>query len=789
MSAVRTDITQSSTGRGRVETAEIRVAVGDPSGRHISTDLWGLFLEDINYAVDGGLNADLVRNGDFEATVADHAEWGPLTGWHVEPGADGQVQVRSDAPLSSANATYVRLVPGSDGVRLVNSGYGEDGMACRVPVHRLRLAVRAPQGPAHLRATLMPGGAEEPDAWIGFDVETDGWSWVDVDLPRGGQTRARLVLEVTGDRAVDVDCVSLRPRDPHTGEVQLFRPDLVQALRELKPSFVRFPGGCLAHGYGLDNMYHWKSTIGPRHERRAMPNVWGYHQSMAIGYFEYFLLCEQLGASPLPVVAAGVCCQNTPGGPQAIPPERMPQYVQDVLDLVEFANGGPGTRWGAVRAELGHPEPFGMRYLGIGNEDEITPDFETRFAQLHDAVVTEHPEVCVIGTVGPSPFGRDFDAGWELARRLDVAMVDEHMYRSPRWLLQNVDRYDSYDRHGPAVYLGEWAAKTSTVRSAIAEAACMVGVERNGDVVRLASYAPLLARVGATQWVPDLVYFTDDEVRPSASYHVQQMFSQLRGVAVCPVEVSGGASAPQPAPGLAWAGVRSPGSQVSFTDLTVDGTPLADAVSAAQGSIAELALAEGATELSFTATRTSGEEGFQLVFGDRETGTTYGLNVGGWRNKMLVLERVDDGIGNEIDGPLPFTGVRTGEPLTVRVRVEAPWIRVWVDERLVHDVRDDLRPAPQVFAGASTVADGGDDERVLRLVNASDAPVRARLTISGRPGDVVGQGRLLAGVDPAAGASFEASPVPPVPSDVHGSVLELPPWSVWSGTIAGSVER
>src|SRR5665647_3464421 len=343
--------------------------------------------------------------------------------------------------------------------------------------------------------------------------------------PPGNRTNAGLSRRTASTRSRrNTSRRPLASRGRSSTRSRSTRPDRASTTSSMRAA----SGGCVVHGFGLDNMYHWKTTIGPREQRLPLPNTWGYHQSMAIGYHEYFLLCEELGAAPVPIVAAGVCCQNVPGGPQAIPARRLPQYVQDVVDLVEYANGAPDTRWGAVRTAAGHPEPFGLRMIGLGNEDVVDAPFVERFVQLTEALREAHPEIELIGSAGPWPFGRDFEAGWELCRRLGIDLVDEHGYRTPRWLWQNHERYNAYDRTGPAVYLGEWAARSSTVRSAIAEAGYMVALERNADIVRMASYAPLLARVGDSQWEPDLIYFTDDAVLGSAAYDAMRTMSALR---------------------------------------------------------------------------------------------------------------------------------------------------------------------------------------------------------------------------------------------------------------------
>lgn len=756
------------------------VIIGRPTGREVSSDLWGLFLEDINYSLDGGLNADLVRNGDFEATPADGAGQEPLTGWSL---ADpDRVQVRSDMPLSVANRTYLRLDGTGGPTSIRNAGYDEAGMLVHPGVYRARLAARPAQDGTRLRVRLIGEATSAAEATVQLDEEPDTWRWYECDLNVSEPGRTELEISLESGTA-DVDLIELRPVDPETGKPLLFRTDLVDTLAQLRPAFVRFPGGCVAHGYGLDNIYHWKQTIGPREERRGMPNTWGYRQSMRIGYHEYFLLCERLGASPMPVVAAGVCCQNVPGGPQAIPQQRMPQYIQDVLDLIEYANGPADSRWGAVRAAAGHPEPFGLRYLGLGNEDVINDQFEDRFTQIFETVQKAHPEVTVIGTLGPKPYGPDYDNGWRLARQHGVRMVDEHSYRTPRWLLQNVDRFEAYDRAGPSVYLGEWAGRTSTVRSAVAEAAYMVAIERNSDIVPLASYAPLLARVGHTQWVPDLIYFSDEAVLPSASYHVARMLAEHRGEQVLECHISSAPTSDQPPPSLHTIELRSPGATTHFSNIRINGTTR-DAVTVTDdGSRVRISGQsgsgrDGVAELTLTARRSAGEDGFVVGFGDPATGTMHECRIGEWRNRGLTLWRRDDDISDEVDGPHPFSGVRTDMETTLRVRLEGPRIQVWLDDEQIHDHRDDLRPAPALVAGATQRG----EQTLVTLVCAADTAQQVTVAgLSVRPGALIPT-VTFAGVDPAAGRPGEASPVKPRSGEIvagEGALdLELPPWSV-----------
>ena len=768
----------------------LRIEVGAPTGVEISPDMWGLFIEDLNDALDGGLNAELVRNGDFEFSVADRPDWGPLTSWRHE-GA-GSVEVRTEDPVHANNAHYLRLI---GPVALTNEGFdpirAQEGQALR-----LTFASWSVSGHGDVSiAVVNTEGAELASASL--TTQRGGWTWHEIDLIPSRSGHGELRFTVPEGLTFEIDVISLRPVG-EDGKALTFRPDILAALVDLHPSFIRFPGGCVAHGLGLGNMYNWKPSIGARFEREQTFNLWGYHQSRQIGYLEYFELCQATGASPLPVVAAGVCCQNLRGRATAIPHEEMPAYIQDVLDLIEFANGGTDTVWGARRAELGHPEPFEMRYLGLGNEDEFTDDFRERYAAIADAVTEVYPEIVIIGTVGPQPFGDDFEQGWAYAREHDIAMVDEHAYRTPRWFHQNLDRYDSYSREESEVYFGEYAARTNRVRSALAEAAFMIAMERNADVVRLASYAPLLARIGRTQWVPDMIYFDSDRVLPSASYYVQQIFGRERGVRVHEVSLSGADPLSVTLAGSQEGTVRvsSPGAEVTFTQVVLDGVACADLTTSLEGEVAEVgeiapsgsgSAAVPAVDLTFLATRTAGTEGFRIDLGGPEGLTAHYLQVeiGSWQNKATVVNVFVDGISDDIAGPTQWIGVRTGIPVEVRILLAGETVQVWVDGELRHEARQDARPEQRVVAGAASrvVVDASGEQRteyMVRAVNATDVERAARIDLAGTTGEVSGELTVLAGAGPDEGAAFEESPVTPSSSAVGGTGgidVVLPPWS------------
>lgn len=511
--------------------------------RHISQDLFGIFFEDINWGSDGGLYAEQVQNRSFEYTSRDNKEWKPLTAWELiqSEGGKGSMSVSADEPLNESNPHYSLLKAEGAGAGLRNEGF--DGIVLKKgEAYDLSLFVKVFSGSLRSLTVRLESKSGELLAATTLTGLKGDWKKLSATLtPRADAAAATLSILTNGAGALGFDMVSLFPRRTFRNRRNGLRPDLAQVIADLKPKFVRFPGGCVAHGDGLDNMYRWKETIGPVEQRRAQPNIWRYHQTLGLGYFEYFQFCEDIGAKPLPVVPAGVCCQNSNvsvtgkwgEGQEGLPLKEMPAYVQEVLDLIEWANGPVTSKWGARRAAAGHPKPFNLEYLGVGNEDAQTEVFRERFRMIRDAVRERHPEVTVVGTVGPFPEGADYEAGWKFADEQRLEMVDEHGYKPPEWYWQNLKRFDAYDRTKSNVYLGEFAAhdtkRTNTLRSALAEAAYMTSLERNGDVVRLASYAPLLARQGHTRWRPDLIYFDGERVLRSANYYVQQLFSTNQG--------------------------------------------------------------------------------------------------------------------------------------------------------------------------------------------------------------------------------------------------------------------
>ncbi|OCB75844.1 alpha-L-arabinofuranosidase [Flavobacterium piscis] len=496
-----------------------QISIDGKDSKKISNMLTGMFFEDINYAADGGLYAELIQNRDFEYSL--HDKKGSDKNWNETMAWSGNFKVEKENPIHPNNSHYALLTKS----KISNSGF--DGIPLKAN-EKYDFSVFA-KG-AKFTVKLI-GASGETLAEAALKPNTS-WKKISAVL-KVSKTVSDAHLEISSDGEVAVDMVSLFPQKTFKNHKNGLRADLAETIADMHPKFVRFPGGCVAHGDGIGNIYRWKNTIGPLESRTPMRNIWGYHQSLGLGYFEYFQFCEDLGALPVPVLAAGVPCQNSSDGGAGqqfgIPMEDMDEYVQDVLDLIEYANGPVTSVWGKKRAEAGHPKPFNLKYVGIGNEDLISDVFEERYRMIVKAVQKKYPEIIIIGTVGPFFEGTDYNEGWAIADDLKLPIVDEHYYQSPGWFINNQNFYDSYDRSKSKVYLGEYASRGNKFYNALAEALYLTAIERNGDVVTMASYAPLLAREKHTQWNPDLIYFTGNEVKPTVNYFVQKLYGQNPG--------------------------------------------------------------------------------------------------------------------------------------------------------------------------------------------------------------------------------------------------------------------
>lgn len=508
-------------------------------GALIQPTMYGIFLEDINYGVDGGLYAELIKNRSFDFPQ-------PFMGWKTL----GNVTLQNDGPFPN-NPHYARLGYSGHEKRhtvIENEGYFGIGIK-KDEEYRLSLwARRAPKNtPDTIRLEMIHSGN---GMFVKEDLLIDSPEWKQYELvfksPRS-DAKCKLRLFLGSHGTVDLEHVSLFPVSTWNGDKNGMRKDLAQLLADLHPGVFRFPGGCIVEGHSLDTRYDWKKSIGPVENRPLNENRWqhsgrlspDYFQTYGIGFFEYFRFAEEIGAEPLPIISCGLACQfvNVGHTKGIVPMDKLDPYIQDALDLIEFANGDVHTKWGKIRAEMGHPQPFHLKYLGVGNE-QWGPEYVERLEAFQEVIRKTYPDIRIVGSSGPHPDDEKFDYLWPEMKRLKVDLVDEHFYRPYDWFLKEATRYDRYDRKGPKVFAGEYAChKTNQFDAAIAEAALMTGMERNADVVHMTAYAPLFAHREGWQWTPDLIWFDNVSYYPTCSYYVQKMYANHPGTHVLPLSM------------------------------------------------------------------------------------------------------------------------------------------------------------------------------------------------------------------------------------------------------------
>jgi alpha-L-arabinofuranosidase len=715
------------------QQARISVAVDRP-GVKISPTLYGIFFEEINLAGDGGLYAELVRNRSLEdADKPEH--WSLVTTGQ----AQGELAVDTTRPVSPKNQRSLRLTirggPGTAGA--ANAGYF--GIALRKgAVYDLSLAARCGDGfDGPLEVRLESADGRRTYARQTIDRLTADWKTSRLALTSSAtDAQARLVIAAGRPGTVWLDMVSLFPRDTWHNRPNGLRPDLAQMLVGLRPSFVRFPGGCWVEGDRLAFASRWKRTIGPLGDRWTQANLWGYQSTNGLGYHEYLQLCEDLQAEPLFVINVGMSHKEN------VPLDQMREWVQDALDAIEYANGPADSQWGAVRAKAGHPRPFGMKYIEIGNENG-GPAYQERYALFYDAIRARYPQMQLIADCRTT------------ARPADI--IDEHYYSTPEFFVANAGRYDRYERQGPKIYVGEYAVTrmggAGNLRAAVGEAAFMTGMERNSDVVVMSSYAPLFANVNYKRWNPDLINFDGTRGYGTPSYYVQQMFSANRGDVVLPATVALAQPGPRPVY-FGAVGVGTWATQAEFKDLEVTrgGKTLLAAdfsqgtkgwrLGQGQWTVANGVLRQTAggsdrravvgdpawTDYTYRlkARKLGGAEGFLILFQVRDDQNWLWWNLGGWGNRRHGIEHCVGGSKRPLGDSVPGR-IETGRWYDIRVELAGPRVRCYLDGQLVHDVAH-LEPTP-LHAVASRVAATG--QVILKVVNAGYGPCETDLSLTG----------------------------------------------------------
>ncbi len=546
-----------NAGNGQIAFAQsntITVQVDRP-GATIAPTLFGLFFEDINFAADGGIYPERLKNRSFEFPE-------PLMGWKpVERGgAKGALNViNQDSENDAPNQRFLRINVEKEGggFGVMNDGFRGIGVEQGAEYSFSVRARRADGAGNSLRIELEDADGRALGASTISGITPEWKQFTVIIRPTATSAKARFNILATGRGAVDVDALSLFPKGTWKNRQNGLRSDLVQLLKDMKPGFLRFPGGCIVEGRTLESRYQWKTTVGDLDDRQLIVNRWNtefkhrpapdYYQSFGLGFYEYFQLSEDVGAEPLPILNCGMACQFNTGELAAV--EDLDHYIQDALDLVEFANAPVTTAWGRKRAAMGHPAPFNLKMIGVGNE-QWGPQYIERYKVFSKVLKEKYPEIKLISSAGPSPNDERFKFLWNELRALKADIVDEHYYMEPKWFRENVNRYDDYPRDGPKVFAGEYAAQSVGVarpdnrnnwEGALSEAAFMTGLERNADLVVMASYAPLFAHIDAWQWTPNMIWFDNLRSFGTPNYYVQKMFGANVGTNILPVRLNGAA--------------------------------------------------------------------------------------------------------------------------------------------------------------------------------------------------------------------------------------------------------
>jgi alpha-L-arabinofuranosidase len=715
---------------------DARITVqADRPGHRIAPTLWGIFFEDINHSADGGIYPELVRNRSFEDSEKPER-------WSLETtgSTKGEIAINDTKPVDPFNRRSLRLkiTEAGDGkARLINEGYWGMNIV-KGAQYRFSLSARCADGFQGPLVVTMEG--KDGHALAGKNIEGIGDKWKSEAFDftaSDSDPQARLVISATGKGTVWLDMVSIMPKA--TWKNHGLRPDLAEMLMGLKPAFVRFPGGCWVEGNELKTSYRWKETIGDISHRKPLWNIWAYYATHGLGYLEYLTMCEDLGAEPLFVINCGMSHQEN------VPMDQMGPLVQDALDAIEYANGPVTSVWGGLRAKHGHPTPFNLKYMEIGNENG-GPAYLERYALMVQAIQKSYPEMHLVANDwGGIPTGSP------------VEIIDEHYYSTPDFFIQQAGKYDRYDRKGPKVYVGEYAVTQNggqgNLRAAVGEAAFMTGMERNSDVVVMASYAPLFVNVNYKKWNPDLINFDSSRVYGIPSYYVQKMFAENRGDVVLPASIEfASEAASEPHPGKI--GVGTWLTQAEFKDIKVthgdqvlfesDFAKGAEGWNAVRGdwkavdgayrqtSAKEnmLAMAGDASWTDYTYTlkarKLGGAEGFLILFQARDDQNWVWWNIGGWGNRQHGIERSEGG-GKSVMGSQVSGSVQTGKWYDVRIEIKGNNIQCFLDGKLIQDVVYQKSQSLHVSASQALQS----NEVILKVVNSSRDPQNVGIQLRG----------------------------------------------------------
>lgn len=726
---------------------EISINVYADEEKKEQGDLFGIFFEDLNHAADGGLYGELVRNRSFEFDRVDSSEYHAMTAWSLVERGDSVVQahVETADPLNRSNPHYLVLevMTEGDGGGIANEGFKPGIPLKKGKAYNFSCYCRSRSKkdiPLEIRLENIDGTKCYAKQQIFPGIGK--WEKYERTLcPEETDFEGRIVLLMYEPAQVELDMVSLFPADTFGEVVNGLRADIAEMLKDMKPRFVRFPGGCLAHIGSLNrndrsSMYRWKNTVGAVEERPARRNIWNYNQTFGLGFYEFFCFCEMVEAEPLPVIAAGY----DPHYLREAELEEIQEWIDEALDLIEFANGSTETEWGSLRAKMGHPDSFHMKYLGIGNE-EVGDAFFERYEIILKAVKEHYPEIQVINSSGPGSGGSEFVKGWEQARRTSTSFVDEHFYQCPEWFLANADRYMDY-QPSPKAFLGEYASKDDTWRNALAEAAFMTGMEK-AQGIGLACYAPLLCNVNYVNWKPTLLYYDNHQVYGSPSYYVQKLFMNYQGKNLLMTDDNLPAAKGE---------IPQLSGEISFNtrqaEVEITGFCFKDMESGKQKEIADFELSADHAyqkcldteschyEISFhfckrngnTSGNLNGAYSFELGFAGRDEKNGIKWTIDGWQ-RLTSLRGIYNGY--DCDMGLYFFASERDRVYEARLLVENGQVKTYIDgqEYCSHICRS-AEPDELYYSAVKE----NDGTVIVKAVNAQEEAKELNITLHGKEG-------------------------------------------------------
>ena len=720
-------------------------------------DLYGIFFEDLNHAADGGLYAEMVQNRSFEFCAVDNPSYHPLMAWEKIEKKYSRMQwwIQDSHPYSRRNPHYLvcEIFETGMGAGVRNTGF-TPGMYLQKGEKYRFSCLAATDGRGELPLRIVLENDEGRNLGQADIVVSNGTVWNHYEAAITAQettTAGNLSIYIEAVGRLYLDMVSLFPQKTFMQQRNGLRADIATLLADLKPRFMRFPGGCLVHDGSInaedrDSLYRWKNTIGVLEERPARRNNWGYNQTLGLGYYEYFCFCEEIGAKPLPVLPAGY----DPHHQRKVPFDQLDEWIQEALDLISFANDDASAQWGRIRCELGHPEPFGLEYIGIGNE-EVGEGFFERYPYFHKAIKEKYPDIQIIASSGPFAAGGEYEKGWNCARRNHADLVDEHYYMAPEWFLANHHRYDSFDEKDPRVFLGEYASWGNTWYNALIEASYMTGMERNSEKVGLACYAPLLCNVNYINWKPDMIWFDNHQAYGTANYYVQKLFINHQGDDRIELEMTGIDDSvtiqDDPKGGF---GLRiEPDTVVRYSQIMIEdiqnGTIWKDSEVYFVGDNVEQYIsadpdARVVTEDILLHTVESdhyiitvkgemlyGRRGFMLQYGNRDEKNRYQWEIGGWQNMDSALTQ-DIAGRNSCLTQSSFT-VAADREYELKLEIEGRHLRAYIDGELIHEIHHAPVKIEPLYTAASIDRQSGDV--IVKLVNVQKRPIDTVLHIEG----------------------------------------------------------